>query len=262
MYLSRLTTHVDQLLFVSSLLQVASSDSAAHIFYQTSLSLAFAMSPLLALDSSSTESDVFSVERLSEEGSPAQKITPAVFNSTQLSAAIARETITFSSVALPEPQIVTIDSNSNEATIPYGFGSQHPIVPPSINDLNMPPNPFNVLATMAVIRADEKYSPQSPEPFVRSRISTPPINVSTIEGSETTHTTTDDSIFYTDDEPRRVYWDISSTDTFNSNEPRNVSVASSPPSTPTPPRKQKKNLSMGMSFHKKRVSQRTCEACS
>ena len=127
------------------------------------------MNPLLSLDSSSTESDVFYVERSSEEGSRARNITPASFNSTQLSGVMAKETITFSSVASPEPQIVTIDSDSNEATIPYEFGSQHPIVPPSINDLNMPPNPFNVLATMAVIRADEKYSRQSPEPFVRSQ---------------------------------------------------------------------------------------------
>ena len=65
-------------------------------------------------------------------------------------------TITISFVASPEPQIVTIDSDSNEPTIPYGFGSQHPIVPPSLNDLNLLPKPFNVLATMAVIQADEE----------------------------------------------------------------------------------------------------------
>ena len=73
---------------------------------------------------------------------------------------MTRETITISSVASPEPRIVTIDSDSNEPTIPYGFGSQHPIVPPSLNDLNLPPNPFNVLATVGVIRTDEEYSPQ------------------------------------------------------------------------------------------------------
>ena len=88
------------------------------------------------------------------------------------------------------------------------------------------------------------------------------MNVSTIEGCDTTHTTTDDATFYTDDEPRRVYWDISSSDTFDSNEPRNVSVASSPSSTPPPPRRQKRELSIRMSFPKKGgVSQDTCEAC-
>ena len=66
-----------------------------------------------------------------------------------------REVITISSVASPEPRIVTLDSDSNEPTIPYGFGSQHPIVPPSLNDLNVPPNPFNVLVTMPAIQADE-----------------------------------------------------------------------------------------------------------
>ena len=95
---------------------------------------------------------------------------------------MAKETIAPSSVASLEPQIVTIDSDSNEPTAPYGFGSQHPIIPPSLNDFNLSPNPFNVLATMAVIRADEEYSPQSPEPSIPSPISTPPINVNTIEG--------------------------------------------------------------------------------
>ena len=114
---------------------------------------------------------------------------------------MARETITISSVTSSEPRIVKIDSDTNETTIPDGFGSQHPIVRPSLNDLNLPPSPFNLLATMAVIRADDAYSPQSPQPSIPSPISTPPMNVSTIEGCETTHTTTDDATFYTDDEP-------------------------------------------------------------
>ena len=192
------------------------------------------MNPLLSLDYSSEKSDVFYVERSSEEGSPIRNNTPAVLNSTDLSGAMAKETITISSVALSEPQIVTIESDSNEPTNPYGFGIQHPIVPPSLNDLNLTSNPFNVLATMAVIRADEEYSPHSTEPSIPSPISTPPMNVSSIEGWETTHTTTDDARFYTEDKPRRVYWDISSSDSFDSNEPLTVSIASSPSSTPPP----------------------------
>ena len=157
---------------------------------------------------------------------------------------------------------MTLDSDSNEPTIPYGFGSQHPNVPPSLIDLNLPTNPFNVLATMAVIRADDAYSPQSPEPSIPSPISRPPMDVSTIEGWDTTHTTTDDATFHTHDEYRRVYWDISSSDTFDSNEPRIVSVVSSPSSTPPPPRRQKRKLSIGMFFPRKGgVSQHTCEAC-
>ena len=104
---------------------------------------------------------------------------------------------------------------------------------------------------MAVTQVDDEYSPQSPEPSMPSPISTPPMNVSTIEEWYTTHTTTDNDTFYTDDEPRRVYWDISSSDTFDSNEPRNVSVASSPSSTPPPPPQQKRRISMGMSFPQK-----------
>ena len=117
------------------------------------------MNQKLSLDSSSTESDNFNVECSSEEGSPNRNNTPAVLNSTELSGALAREAITISSVASPESLIVTVDSDSNEPTFPYGFGNQHPIMPPSLNDLNLPHNPFNVLAKMAVIRQDKKYSP-------------------------------------------------------------------------------------------------------
>ena len=216
----------------------------------------------ISLDSCSTESDVFYVEQTSTEGSPIRNNTLAILNSTEITGAMDREVITISSVASPEPRIVTLDSDSNDPTIPYGFGNQQPIVPPSLNDLNLPPNPFNVLATMAVIEGNDAFSPQSPEPSIPSPIPTPPMNVSTIEWWDTTHTTTDNDTFYTDDESRRVYWDISSSDTFDSNEPRNVSVASSPSSTPPPPPRQKRRLGMGMTFPQKGgVSQHTCEAC-
>ena len=220
------------------------------------------MNPLLSLDFSSTDSDVFYVERSSEESSPIRNNTQAFLNSPELSGAMERETITISSVASSEPRIVTIGSDSNEYTIPFGFGSQHPIVPPSLNNLNLPPNSFNVLATIAVVRADEKYSPQSPEQSIPSPILTPPMNVSAIEGWETTHKTTDDNTLYTVDEPRRVYWHILSSDNFDSNEPRNVFVTSSPSSAPPPPQRQKRKLSIGMYFPEKGgVSQHTCEAC-
>ena len=162
-----------------------------------------------------------------------------------------RKVITISSVASPEPRIVTLDSDSNDPTLPYGFGNQQSIVPPSLYDVNLPPNPFNVLANKAVIRADDAYSPQSQEPSIPSPIPRPPMNVSTINGSDTTYTTTDDATFYTSDEPRRVYWDISTSDTFDFNEPRNVSVAPSPSSTPPPPQRQKRKLGIGMSFPKR-----------
>ena len=103
-----------------------------------------------------------------------------------------------------------------------GFGNQHPIVPPSLNNLNLAPNPFNMLATMAVIRADEEYSPQSPELSIPFPISTPPRDLSIPSG------------------------------TFDFNEPRHVSFGSSPSSTPPPPQQQQRKLSMGMSFSQKR----------
>ena len=199
----------------------------------------------------------------SPERSPIRTNTPVILNSTQLSEAMDPETITISSVASPEPQIVPLDSDSNEPTFPYAFGAQYPIVPPSLNDLNLPPNPFNVLASMAVIQQDQEDSPQSPEPSDPSPISTPPMNLSTIEGWETPHTTTDDNTFYSsENEPRRVYWNSSPNETFESNKPRRVFPAESPSSTPPPPPRRKRRLSIGMSFPKKGgVSQHTCEAC-
>ena len=109
----------------------------------------------LSLDCSSTEPEVFYVEDSSEEGSPIRNNTPAVLNSTELSGSMAREALTISSVASPQPQIVTIGSDSNEPSFPCGFVNQHPFLPPSLNDLSMTHNPFNVLATVAVIRQDE-----------------------------------------------------------------------------------------------------------
>ena len=105
--------------------------------------------------------------------------------------------------------------------MPYGFGRQLPIVPPSLNDLKLPPNPFNILATMAVVHQtqntqDDNYSPQSPQPSELSSISTPPINVSAFNSWETSYTSTDNNTFYTSDEPRRVYWDLSSDDDLGS----------------------------------------------
>ena len=136
---------------------------------------------------SSTDSDVFYVEQSSPERSPIRNNTPAILNSTMLSGAMEPESITISSVASPEPQIVTVDSDSNEPTFPYAFGTQRPIVPPSLNDLNLPPNPFNVLATTAVITQDQEDSPQSPESSDPSPISTPPMNLSTIDDCNPFH---------------------------------------------------------------------------
>ena len=254
---SRLTARADLLSVISSRFKVTSLISAAlkyfnfHQFFIT-------MYRNHSLNSS-TDSDVFYVEHSSPERSPIRNNTPAILNSTQLSGAMDPETTTISSFASPEPHIVTIESDSNEPTFPYAFGTQHPKVPPSLNDLNLPANPFIVLATMAVIQQDQEDSPQSPEPSDPSPNSTPPMNLSTIEGWETPHTTTEDNTFYSsENEPRRVYWDFSPNKTIELNEPRRVSPAGSPSSTP----RQKRKLSIGMSFPQKGgVSQHICEAC-
>ena len=81
-----------------------------------------------SLDSLSTESDVFNVECSSEGDSVARNNTPAVLNSTELCGAYGREVITFSAVAAPELQFVTIESDSNKPTIPCGYGRQQRII--------------------------------------------------------------------------------------------------------------------------------------
>ena len=204
----------------------------------------------------STDSDVFYVKQSSNDRSPPRPNTPIVLNSTEMSGNDTREMPSISSITSPEPQIVMIDSDSNDPTMSYGVGRQFMIVPPSLNDLNLPPNPFNILATMAVVNQtenahDDNYSPQSPEPSELSSISTPPKNVSTFNSRETSYTTTDDNTIYTSDEPRRVYWATSSDDDFGSNDQRNLSVAWSPCVTPPPPRAEKRKLSIGMSFPKR-----------
>ena len=151
---------------VSHLTARAASLSLRSSFFQLTLSISAAFKDFKFLSlfttmcrnpspNSSTHSDVFYVEQSSPERSPIRNNTPVVLNCTQLSEAMDPETITISSVASPEPQIVTIDSDSNEPTFLYAFGAQYPIVPPSLNDLNLPPNPFNVLASMVVIRQDQ-----------------------------------------------------------------------------------------------------------
>ena len=219
----------------------------------------------ISLDS--TDSDVFYVEQISNELSPRRNNSPDIFNSTEQSEHHERRMPSISTIASPQPHILTIHDDSKEPTMPYGFGQQHPIVPPSLNDLNLPPNPFNILATMAVVNParddnDDRDSPQSPDPSVPSSISTPPMNVSAFRSWETSYTTTDSDTFYTIDEPRRVYWDLSSDVDLGSSLPRNPSLASSPCVTPPPPRAQKRKLSLGMSFPKDGgVSQHICEAC-
>ena len=198
-----------------------------------------------------TDSDVFYVEQISNEPSPQRNNSPDIINSNERSEHHATRMPSISTIASPQLYIFTINDDSNEPTIPYGFGRQLPIVPPSLNDLNLPPNAFNILATRAIASNTgdangDNYRPQSPEQSDTSPISTPPMNVSAFNSWETSYTTTDNDTFYSSDEPRRIYF-----------------LPPSPASPPSPPRRQKRRLSLGMSFPKEGgVSQHICEACS
>ena len=173
------------------------------------------------------------MEQISNEPSPQRNNSPNILNSTELSEQHKARIPSVLSIASAEPRIFTIDDNSIEPTMPYGFGRQLPIVPPSLNDLNLPPNPFNILATMAVANNteeanDDNYSPQSPEPSEPSPISTPPVNVSSFNSWETSYLTTNDDTSYSSNEPRRIYF---------------LPPTPSPP--PSPPRKIKKKIEPG-----------------
>ena len=179
----------------------------------------------------SSDSGVFFVEQISNEPSPQRNNSPNILNSTEISQTHTARMPSVSLIASPEPQILTIHDDSNEPTMPYGFGRQLSIVPPSLNDMNLPPNPFNILATMAVVTHtqednNDKYSPQSPELYELSPISTPLINVGNFDSWETSHTTTDDNTFYSDDKLGGIYF-----------------LPSTPTLQPPPPRKLKRKLS-------------------
>ena len=179
----------------------------------------------------SVDSDVFFVEQLSDEPSPQRNNSPNNLSSTELWRTHPREMPTISLVAFPKPDIVTLDDDSNESRRPNEFGRQLPIIPPNLDELNVAHNPFNNLATMAMVNCaedsyDDNYSPQSIEASDPSTISTPPLNLSTIEGWETPHTTTDDDTIYSDDDARRFYFLPSS------------------PSPPPPPESWKENWAL------------------
>ena len=144
-----------------------------------------------------TNSDIFYAEQLSGEQSTKRNNTPENPNSTELSGAHASKNIIFSSVASPDPHIITINSVSKR------YGRQDPIIPPSLIAVNLTPNPFNILATVAVApptvrECDEKEGPQSPVPTEISSISTPLMANSNEERWETS---SDAGTFYSDDEP-------------------------------------------------------------
>ena len=79
----------------------------------------------------SDDSDVFYVEQSSTEPSPRGHNTPNILNSTELSEQHTARMPSVSSIASPQPQVFTIDDDSNEPTMPYGFGRQLPIVTPA-----------------------------------------------------------------------------------------------------------------------------------
>ena len=140
------------------------------------------MYQLLSSDPSSTESDIFYVERSSEESSPIRNNTPAVLIFMELSGAIAKEIITISSVASPKDELWRLTQTLTNAQFHIGLAFNTQLCHPASMVSTCRPNLLNMLATMAVIQADEEYSPQSTELSIPSLISTPPMKASTIEG--------------------------------------------------------------------------------
>ena len=124
--------------FRSQFLQFSCCDKRIFIHF---LNLKLKMASNLSMDSS--DSNVIFLEQISNEPSPQRDNSPIIQNSTELLGTHTTEMPTISSVASPEPDIVTIDDESNGPTFPYGFEAQQLIVPPSLNDFNLAPNPFN-----------------------------------------------------------------------------------------------------------------------
>ena len=204
------------------------------------------------------------VAQISNEPSPQRNNSPNISNSTELSALHTREMHTLYSVTSLEPDIFPRDDISKDQTFLYGLRAQQHFVPPSLNDLNLPPNSFNLLASMAAVQQNltqhvDNYSRQSPEPPEPSPISTPLLNLSLIDGWQTLHTTTYDNTLCSEDEPRRIHWNSPLDETFQSEgEPRRINLLPSP----SQPRKIKRKSEIKMCFPKiGGVLQHTCKAC-
>ena len=122
---------------------------------------------------------------------------------------------------IPRTRYCKLNDDSNDPTFPYGFGANQPIVSPSLNNLILPPDRFNISAAITVVQQnpihhDNYYSLQSPKPSEPSPTSTTPMNLKTFDSWETPHTTTVDNTFYSEDEPSRVYWTSPVDETFHS----------------------------------------------
>ena len=108
---------------------------------------------------------------------------------------------------------------------------------------------------------DDTYSPQTPEPSESSTISTPPMNLSTIDGCENRHTTLIDNTFFSEDQPRRVHWTSPMDETFRmEGKPRRTYLLPSPYLLSSP-RQMKRKLEMGVAFLKNGASQHVWDAC-
>ena len=73
-----------------------------------------------------SDSDVFYVERSSAKQTPLKRDNSNVRNATELSGVHVGDLIKISPVTSPEPNILTVESDTNEPTIPYSYGTQDP----------------------------------------------------------------------------------------------------------------------------------------
>ena len=149
--------------------------------------------------------------------------------------------------------------------MPYGFGRQLPIIPPSLINLNLPPNPFNILATMAEINPtevghDENYSPSHQSHQNHRQSHHHPwtwLHLTVGKLRMPPWTTTLSSRRTSQDEcTGHLHWMKLS---IRTGKHKRVYLLSSP-SPPSLPMKRK--LEMGMFFRKRRgPSQHVCVAC-
>ena len=163
----------------------------------------------------------------------------------ELSGATAGEIITISSTASPEPQIVTIQSDSIYPTILYGYGRQQLKILHSLTDLNLPANTFKILGLVprALVppSAEQHNNKESPQLPVVSEISS--ISTASMENS-----------------PVDIWETTPDMGKFCSDELRGVSILSIS-STSTTQRAEKKDHPMNVLSKKRRVLQHIYKAC-
>ena len=122
--ISCLMMHAVYILFSSSIFKITSSRISSIFNFLHLINMFRSITP------DSSDSDIFYVERLSGKHTPPRHTIQNVPDFTELSGVHVGDLIKISPVTSPKLNIETIESHTNELTIPYGYRRQDPMFHP------------------------------------------------------------------------------------------------------------------------------------